>query len=158
MRPEFDIRPMVDKHSAMPIARLRVLQNFDEVHLSDMRRGIVFVLAAWSGPAVIGLQRFTRAIQSLDTRSLDLVVLDTDCLNEDSATQLSGGPNFTTGGWGETIWIRDGRVFARVLAHSAPESLMEQHTVQPSTTMPVRKYRRLYSGCLVSKASEREMN
>lgn len=128
MRTDFDIRPTVEKHSAIPIARLRVLQSFDEVHLPDMRRGIVFVLAAWSGPAVIGLQRFTRVIQSLDTRSLDLVVLDTDCLTEDSAALLFGAPSFTTGGWGETIWIRDGHVLARVLAHTAPESMIEQHT------------------------------
>jgi len=128
MRTDFDIRPMVEKHSAIPIARLRVLQSFDQVHLPDMRRGIIFVFAAWSGPAVIGLQRFTKVIELLDTRSLDLVVLDTDCLTEDSAPQLFGVPSFTTGGWGETIWIRDGRVFARALAHTAPESMIEQHT------------------------------
>ena len=128
MRTDFDIRPMVEKHSAVPIARLRVLQSFDEIHLPDMRRGIVFVFAAWSGPAVIGLQRFTKVIQSLDIRSLDLVVLDTDCLNEDSAAQLFGVPSFTTGGWGEAIWIRDGRVIARALAHTALESMIEQHT------------------------------
>ena len=73
-------------------------------------------------------QRFTKVIKSLDARSLDLVVLDADCLTEDSATLLFGAPSFTTGGWGETIWIRDGRVIARVLAHAAPESLIEQHT------------------------------
>lgn len=128
MSTQFDIRPMVEKHSAIPIARLRLLQSFDEVQLSDMRRGIIFVLAPWSGPAVMGLQRFTKAIQSLDTHSLDLVVLDIDCLTEDSATQLFGAPSFTTGGWGETIWIRDGGVTARVLAHTAAESMIEQHT------------------------------
>jgi hypothetical protein len=128
MSTQFDIRPTVEKYSAIPIARLRVLQSFDEIHLPDMRRGIIFVLAVWSGPAVMGLQRFTKAIQLLDTHSLNLVVLDTDCLTEDSAAQLFGAPGFTTGGGGETIWIRDGRVFARVLAYSAPESLIEQHT------------------------------
>jgi hypothetical protein len=128
MRTDFDMRPPVEKYSAIPMAHLRVLQSFDEVHLSEMRRGIIFVLAAWSGAAVMGLQRFTKVIKSLDTRSLDLVVLDTDCLNEDSATQLFGAPSFTTGGWGETIWVRDGRIIAQVLAHSAPESLIDQHT------------------------------
>ena len=128
MSTQFDIRPMVEKHSVIPIARLRVLQTVDEIHLPDIRRSIIFVFAAWSGPAVMGLQRFTKVIQSLDTHSLDLVVLDIDCLTEDSATQLFGAPSFTSGGWGETIWVRDGRVVARVLAHTAPESLIEQHT------------------------------
>lgn len=128
MRTDFDICPMVEKHSAIPIARLRVLQNFDEVQLSDVRRGIIFVFAAWSGPAVMGLQRFTKVIQPLDTRSLDLVVLDTDCLTEDSVAQLFGVPSFSSGGWGEAIWIRDGCIIARVLAHTAPESMIERHT------------------------------
>jgi hypothetical protein len=128
MPTEFDIRPMVTEHSAIPIERIRVLRSFDEVYLPQMRRGIVFVFAAWSGPAVMGLQRFTKGIKSLDTHSLDLVVLDIDCLTEDSATQLFGTPSFTTGGWGETIWIRDGSIIARQLAHAAPESLIEQHT------------------------------
>jgi len=128
MHTEFDIRPMVEKHSAIPIARLRVLQSFDEIHVPDMRRSIIFVFAAWSGPAVIGLQRFTKIIQSLDIRSLDLAILDADCLTEDSATLLFGTPSFTTGGWGEVIWIRDGRVFARMLAYTALESSIEQHT------------------------------
>jgi hypothetical protein len=128
MPTEFDIRPTVEKHSAIPMSHLRVLQSFDEVHLSEMRRGIIFVLAAWSAPAVMALQRFTKIIRSLDTHSLDLVVLDTDCLTENSATQLFGAPSFTSGGWGETIWVRDGCIIARVLAHTAPHSLIEQHT------------------------------
>lgn len=128
MCPEFDIRPMVEKHSAIPLARLRVLQRVDDVRLPDMQRGIVYVFAAWSGPAVIGLRRFTKAIQALDTHLLEMVVLDIDCLTEDSASQLFGTPSIATGGWGDTLWIRDGRIIASALAHTAPESLMKQHT------------------------------
>ena|SRR6266567_5327869 len=128
MPTKLDIRPTVGKHSALPIERLRVLRSFDEVQLARMRRGVVFVFAAWSGSAVMGLQRFTKVMKSFDTRSLDLVVLDIDCLTEDSASQLFGVPSFTTGGWGETLWIRDGRIVARELAHTAPEGLIEQHT------------------------------
>jgi hypothetical protein len=101
MRPDFDKSPTVEKNSAIPIARLRVLQRFDEVRLSEMRRGIIFILAAWSGPAVMGLRRFTKLIKSLDIHSLDLVVLDTDCLTEDSASQLFDAPFFTAAGWDE---------------------------------------------------------
>ena len=124
----FDIRPMVEKCSAVPLARLRVLQSVDGIEPANMRRGIIFVFAAWSGPAIMGFKRFTRVIQSLDTGDFDLVVLDIDCLTADLAAELFGGPGFTSGGGGETIWIRDGVVFARELSHAAPESLMEQHT------------------------------
>jgi hypothetical protein len=128
MQMDFDIRPMVERISAVPIARLRVLRSFDEVQLPAMRRGIIFVFAAWSGPAVTGFQRFTKVIQELDTSSLDLVVLDTDCLTEDSAAELFGVPSFTSGGWGEAIWIQDGRVIARAISNNAPESMIEQNT------------------------------
>jgi hypothetical protein len=125
---EFDIRPMVEKYSAMPVERLRVLRSFEELQLSLIRRGIVFVFAAWSGPAVMALQRFTKALKTIDTDSLDLVVLDIDSLAEESAAQLFGNEGFTTGGWGETIWVRDGRAVARELTHTASEALIEQHT------------------------------
>jgi hypothetical protein len=128
MLTEFDIGPMVEKHSVIPMACLRVLRSVERVDLPEIRRGIIFVFAPWSAPAVVGLQRFTKVIKSIDTHCLDLVVLDIDCLTEHLATQLFGVPSFTTGGWGETIWIRDGRVIARVLAHTASESLIEQHT------------------------------
>jgi len=128
MPTEFDIRPMVEKYSAIAVERLRVLRSFEELQFSTIRRGIVFVLAAWSGPAVLALQRFTKVLKTIDTSSLDLLVLEIDSLAQGSAMQLFGSEGFTTGGWGETIWIRDGRVVARELAHTASEVLIERHT------------------------------
>jgi len=125
---EFDIRPMVEKRSAIPMERVRVLRSFDELHLPEMRRGIVFVFAAWSAPAVMGFQRLTKMIKTLDTGFLELVVLDIDCLTAESAKLLFGAPGFTTGGWGETLWVRDGHIVARALGHSAPDALIEEHT------------------------------
>src|SRR5262245_18989427 len=128
MLTEFDIRRMLEMISAIPMARLRILQSFDEVHLSEMRRGIIFVFAAWIAPSVMAFRRFANAIKPLATRSLDLVVLDTECLTGDSARQLFGAPGFTTGGSGETIRVRDGRIIMRVLAPITPETLLEQYT------------------------------
>jgi hypothetical protein len=124
-----DIRPTVEKHSALPIERLRVLSHFEDVRLAHMRCGVVFVFAAWSGPAVIGLQRFTRVMSSFDTRSLDLVVLDIDCLTADSAMQLFGTDGFRAGGYGETILVRGGHIIAReIAAPDDSEHLLQRHT------------------------------
>jgi hypothetical protein len=124
-----NIRPTVEKYSAIPIERLRVLSCFEDVRLTDMRRGVVFVFAAWSGPAVMGLKRFTRVMSSFDTHSLDLVILDIDCLTADSATQLFGTDGFRAGGNGETIWVRGGRIVAReIAAPDNSEHLLQQHT------------------------------
>ena len=128
MSPEFDIRPMVEKYSALSTERLQVWQSFDEVYFSKMQRGIVFVFAAWSAPAVMGFRRFTKVLKPIDTHSADIVILDTDCLAKDSSAQLFDSPTFRAGGWGEIIWIRNGRVAALTLAHTAPDSLIEQYT------------------------------
>ena len=76
----------------------------------------------------MAFQRFTRVMKSMDTRSPDVVVLDTDCLTQDSAAQLFGAERFTTGGWGEVVWIRGGRVIAREVAGEGSDELLERHT------------------------------
>ena len=127
MPADFDIRPMVEEHSAMPVKRLRVVRTFEELRLSAVRRGVVFVFAAWSGPAILAFQRFTRVMNSMDNCYLDLVVLDTDCLTQDSAVEIFGAQGFFRGGAGEVVWIRDGRVVAREIARDGSEALLEQH-------------------------------
>jgi hypothetical protein len=125
---EFDIRPMVQKYSALPIEQIRVVSRFEDVRLMEIRRGVVFVFAAWSGPAVMALQMFTRIMSELPTTALDLVVLDTDCLTAESATQLFGTDGFIAGGYGETIWVRDGVIVAREIAAPAREQALRDHS------------------------------
>jgi hypothetical protein len=124
-----NIRPIIEAHSAIPIDQLRVLGRFEDVRIAEMRRGIIFVLAVWSAPAMKALQRFTRVVNTLKADVLDLVILDIDCLTKDSATQLFGTEGFRAGGNGETIWVRDGLIVARELA--APDNaapLLLKHT------------------------------
>lgn len=128
MTVQFDIRPMVQEYSAIPIERLRVVSRFEDVRLTEISRGVVFVFAAWSGPSVLGFRRFTRVMSELPTISLDLVVLDTDCLTAESATQLFGTDGFQAGGYGETIWVKDGVVVAREIATPAREQALLDHT------------------------------
>lgn len=123
------IQPIVENYSQLPAGRLRIVDRFEDVRLTGIRRGIVFVFASWSGPAVVALRRFTRVMSSLDTRLLDLVVLDTDCLAEDAATHLFGTDGFRAGGNGETLWVRDGRIVAReIAAPAASEPWLVRHT------------------------------
>ena len=66
-------------------------------------------------------------MSEMPTGSLDLVVLDTDCLTPECATQIFGTDGFRPGGWGETIWVRDGVVFAREIAAPACEQALADH-------------------------------
>ena len=120
---------MVEKYSALPMDRLRVVSRFEDVRLPEIRRGVVFVFARWSGPAVVALQRFTKVMQALDTHLLDLVVLDIDGLTNETEAQLFGTDGFPAGGNGETIWLREGIIVAReIAAPDNSEHLLREHT------------------------------
>ncbi len=71
---------------------------------------------------------FTQVMSELATSPLDLVVLDTDCLTNESATQLFGTDGFRAGGYGETIWVRDGVVVAREIPVPGGEQALRDHT------------------------------
>jgi hypothetical protein len=122
-----DIADVLKKKSKMPFERLRVVHHLDDLHVSAIRRGIVFIFALWSGPAFIAFDRFTRLLANIDTGPLDLVILDIDCLSSESGIALWGT---NVGGGGETIWVRDGVVVARSLLYapdSEPELLRHTH-------------------------------
>jgi hypothetical protein len=121
-----DIATVLKKRAKMPFERLRLARNLDELHMSTIRRGIIFIFAVWSGPAIAAFHRLTQLLADIDTTGLDLVVLDTDCLTAEAGRALWGR---NVGGGGETLWVRDGVVVARSLLYvpdSQPEVL--QHT------------------------------
>jgi hypothetical protein len=115
---EFDIRSSVQKNTKLPFKRLRVVQNLSELRLPDVRTGIVFIFAAWSGPAVMALRRLTALLSTLDLGSLDVVILDNDSMTGEDMIQLFG---HVFHGAGETLWVRDGRVVAE-MSELRPES------------------------------------
>jgi hypothetical protein len=123
---EFDIRPSVQQNSELPFERLRVIQSFPELRLPDIRVAVVFIFAAWSGPAVMALRRLTRMLSTLDLGSLDVIILDNDCMAVDDMIRVFG---HVFHGAGESLWIRDGRVVAELSA-TRPESeaLIVSHT------------------------------
>jgi hypothetical protein len=111
-----DLSDVLKKHSRLPFERLRVARHLDDLKMASIQRGIVFIFAVWSGPAVIALQRLTQVLGSMDLAGVDLVVLDTDCLSAEAGIALWGA---NLGGGGETLWIRDGNTVARCLAYVA---------------------------------------
>lgn len=70
---------------------------------------VVIVVAAWSGPARAALTLVARTLRGADAR-VPLLVVDHDVPSA-SVVRLLGDPQ---DGWGETAWVRDGRVLARV--------------------------------------------
>ena len=125
---KFDIRPIVQKNTELSFDRLRLIQSLADLQLPDIRRAVVFVFAAWSGPAVIALRKITRLLSALDLDSVDVIILDNDCMTGDEMIRLFGR---VFHGAGETMWVRDGRVFAELSSfHPDSEPLVLSYTME----------------------------
>src|SRR5215813_9896424 len=121
-----EITDVLKKHTKIHFERLRVVRLLDDLRISTIQRGMVFIFAVWSGPAIVAVERFTRVLAGMDTAGLDLVVLDTDCLSSEAGIALWGS---NVGGGGETLWIRDGFVVARSQLYVADsETEFVRHT------------------------------
>ncbi len=108
---------MVRKYSAVPFEEIRLVQNISDFQLPQVRRGIVFVFAAWSGHAVLSLQRLTHWLVAHGL-PLELIVVDIESMTTQEMNQWFGREFH---GHGETLWLRDGKIVASLEA-PGPES------------------------------------
>lgn len=104
----------VTERSTLPRERIRIVQYFEDLRLMEIRRGIIYFFAVWSGPSHMIFRRITDLMGSIDS-SLELVVVDIDSVPVDFLIAKLGGASPT--GAGETLWIRDGTVVASVRAY-----------------------------------------
>lgn len=67
------------KASKLPIERIRYLPDSETSLIHDIKRGILFVMAFWSGPSVKAFNQLTEVVNRLDPDgTLEFVVIDTD--------------------------------------------------------------------------------
>ena len=67
------------KYSKLPIERIDYWPDADASVIDPIDRGILFLMAFWSGPFVTASTTLTEAVARLDVDSeLDLVVVDVD--------------------------------------------------------------------------------
>jgi hypothetical protein len=98
------------KYTKLPIERIRYVPDADEGILNDISRGILFLMAFWSGTSVKGFATLTQVVATLDQeKALELVVIDVD-----GSPALYHIPEFlgNVHGNGETAWVRNGSVIA----------------------------------------------
>jgi hypothetical protein len=96
------------RYSKLPIERIRYVSDADETILRSLNRGILFLMAFWSGASVRAFQALTDVIARLDPRQeLELAVADVD-----GSPALYAVPEFfgRVHGAGETAWIRNGTI------------------------------------------------
>ena len=96
------------KWSRLPPERIQYVANADVETIRAVQRGVVFLMAFWSVDALQAFVQLTEVMASQDTEGLELVVVDVDGAAPRAALpQIGGG---LTGGYGQALWIRKGRV------------------------------------------------
>jgi hypothetical protein len=94
--------------SRLPAERIIYYPGADETVFREIRCGVLFVMAFWSGPSVMAFARLTEVLSNLDPDGrLQFVVVDTDgvpALYE--MAEFLGRMH----GAGETAWVKDGRI------------------------------------------------
>lgn len=98
------------RYSKLPIERVDYRADADAGVIDSIDRGIVFLMAFWSGPSLKAFGELTQTIARLDEGGdLELVVVDVD-----GSPALYEVPEFygKVHAYGETAWIRAGTIVA----------------------------------------------
>jgi hypothetical protein len=66
------------KYSKLPVERIKYHADADEGTVWSIGRGILFLMAFWSGPSVQAFAKLTEVLASLPSHNLELVVVDVD--------------------------------------------------------------------------------
>lgn len=108
MEDDLDRMDSLARDSAIPRSRIRFLAEADGSVIDRVARGVVFVMAFWSGPSRRAFRRLTEVLAALDPEGrLEFVVVDADGC---PAFHDRAGFIGRMSGAGETAWVRDGHI------------------------------------------------
>ncbi len=98
------------KYTDLPIERIKYFPDADESVIRSVHRGILFLMAFWSGTSVQAFAKLTEVVARLDlSNAIDRVVVDID-----GSPALYELPEFSgkVHGHGETAWVRAGNIIS----------------------------------------------
>ena len=101
---------IITKYAKIPPSRIAYHFDAGTQILERIERGLLFVMAFWSGTAFQSLIAITELLAELDPDArLEFVIVDTD-----GAAELYDHPKFKNRlhGCGEIAWIRNGNITA----------------------------------------------
>lgn len=122
IRGRHDGLSLLKKYSHLPAERIQYYAEADLSALQNIQRGVFFVIAFWSGPAVRAFIDLAEVLRRLDSEGeLELIVVDTD-----GTGKLADTPeiNRRLHGWGETFWVRKGVIQYFVGKERTPEQIL----------------------------------
>ena len=98
------------KYTNLPVDRIKYFPEGDESIINSIQRGILFLMAFWSGTSVRAFAEITEVLGRLDANAeIDFVVVDVD-----GSPALYDVPEFLgkVHGNGEAAWVRNGNIIA----------------------------------------------
>ncbi len=120
------------KYSKLPVERINYLPDADETVIRGVSRGILFLMAFWSGSSMMAFKRLTEVLSRLDqNRILELVVVDVD-----GSPALYQLPEFLgrVHGNGEAAWVRNGVI----VTTKGPVAEMERFESNTASLLAMR--------------------
>jgi hypothetical protein len=101
----------LEQRTNLPVRRVTYLADATPDAIHGIDRGIVFLMAFWSGYAVRAFVELKNVLARLSVEELEVVVVDVD-----GAEQLAAIPELKEKllmGYGETYWVRRGKIVAK---------------------------------------------
>lgn len=91
-----------------------------------LQRGVLFLMAFWSGPAKMAFANVCRIFSEVGLpEDFAFRILDVDGLGRSLAEILSQYP-VEMGGWGEAYWYRDGKIIAATSVATATDERIRE--------------------------------
>ena len=117
---------ILQRHTTLPAARWDYYAQADRSLVAEMDRGLLFLVAFWSGPALQSFARLTEALQRFPEEEISLTVVDVD--GADDLCRLDGLREIAClYGTGELVFVRDGQIRQIVRGGNLSPEQYEQH-------------------------------
>ncbi len=109
--------------------RLILIPKEETVSIRSIKRGILFILARWSGASQLAFRALNKALASLsDLDGLHLYIADID---SDKTQELVSTLGDVLAGTGETYWLHEGEVHHKLSAYREEAlSILRDYTEQ----------------------------
>jgi hypothetical protein len=125
-----DCSATLSRWSPLTHPRLRYVADADETTIASIDCGVFVFLAFWSGGACLSYRRLMETLQAPRAQEIDVVIADhdgTEALwhHPDFVTQTDAGVFSRLHGYGETFWIRAGRIVAFTSGKDGYKSIPE---------------------------------
>ncbi len=107
---EVDGDEVLKKYSRLPVKQIEFVADPTLETIAGIGRGVLFLVAFWSGPAMRAFVTLTKELADLDFSNYRFVAADVD--GSDELRQLWEVGETLINGDGKTLWIRDGKIIA----------------------------------------------